>query len=774
MYALIRSYDYRLILQHGIIKGFVYEKYLRDEGETMEENGNEKNKRELKFRPKVLVTSSPEQRGEDLIDEAHMEGLVMQKCSGHNIYHSNAFMVATMKDSEIVTEKYYKIQDKVFFKAFATICQDQAFCNEEGCRKNDAVAAEFVLEHPIETVDWYQGLERIFPVCAMGETRQGIRYICPNTKLDEVAFPVKLYDRQMGALIVGQFTTPEHQESVVTCIQEKLSGCKEEKEEEEEKGIEDTISKIKVVVDVQPLVNQIFDTVRDIEKGLIESYKERQTQYVFEKSSELIENLKRKVKDEARVSYSKETVYPASQHMEYYNAVGECIKEQLGLFCDMVGATRREIFTPSFENLVNNKYDGIKGKDGLEFCFAKWEEKNEHRKVCGDVGEYIEGIGEGYDLLLVADSSTYPIALAVCSNEFLEGMVEEERDLLQETFNEVFKKFAEYAQMAGLEAKSDYYRAYLDSYMSIQRHELGQSNAGYQILIEEFQKQRDEFVNFIFKTGLRGEARALVNNYIRHSDSFIRDSDAYLNTTMIRIRSTKYLIDFSEMDKTYFYPYETFLFKWNHIYELKAEAEDLQFHFPEIKNGDPRRPLMYGNPWMIEQAAYNLTNNAIKYAIRGTKVSLDCVKKENRYEITVENLGVPFDREEDVEDIFNFGKQGTNNKKEGSGLGLFLTKKIAEAHGGDVYCEMKKLSAYNWGLVRLYIENYDKQKSRNLCRNKEIYEDLKRELEEKKDTISQYTADCISVTEFTPMYVNQNILKGTARFTFKFWIPYVL
>ena len=277
----------------------------------MEENGNEKNKRELKFRPKVLVASSPEQRGEDLIDEAHMEGLVMQKCSGHNINHSNAFMVATMKDSEIVTEKYYKIQDKVFFEAFATICRQEEFCDEKGCRNNDAVAAEFVLEHLMETVGSYKGLEQISRVCGEGETRQGIRYICPNTKLDEVAFPVKLYDRQMGALIVGQFTAPEHKEGVVTCIWEKLSGCKEEK------AIEDTISKVKVVVDVPPLVNQIFDTVRDIEKGLIESYKERQTQYVFEKSSELIENLKRKVKDEARVSYSRETVYPASQHMEY-------------------------------------------------------------------------------------------------------------------------------------------------------------------------------------------------------------------------------------------------------------------------------------------------------------------------------------------------------------------------------------------------------------------------------------------------------------------------
>lgn len=769
MDVLHQGHMFLLYVSEWHSKQFLYamQKYLRDEGETMEEKDYEEKKRKLEFRPKVLVASLPEQEGEDLIDEAHMEGLVMQKCSGHNINYSNAFMVATMKDSERVIEKYYKIQDKVFFNAFATICQDSRFGGDKRCWKNDAAAAEFVLEHLIKAAESYQGLEQISPVCGKGEGRQGIRYICPNTKLDEIAFPVKLYDRQMGALIVGQFTTPEHKESVVVRIREKLSGCKNEDE------IKNTINKIKNVDEVQPLVDQIFNTVRDIEEGLIESYKERQTQYVFEKSSELIENLKGKVKDAAKASYSAGAVYPASQHMEYYNAVGKCIEEQLGFFCDMVGAARREIFAPSFDNLVNNQYDGIEGNDGLEFHFARWEKKKEHHKVCGNLGEYIEKIGAEYDLLLVADSPTYPIALAVCSNEFLADMVGDERDLLQDTFSEVFKKFAEYAQMAGLEAKSDYYRAYLDSYMSIQRHELGQSNAGYQILIDEFKKQRDEFANLIYKTGLRGEARMLVGNYIRHSDSFIRDSKAYLNTTMIRIRSTKYLIDFSEMDKTYFYPYETFLFKWNHIYELKAKAEDLQFHFPEIKKGDPRRPLMYGNQWMIEQAAYNLTNNAIKYAIRGTRVSLDCVLKENRYEITVENLGVPFDRKEDVEEIFQFGKQGTNNKKEGSGLGLFLTKKIAEAHGGGVDCKMEKLSEYNWGLIYLYIEYYDKQKSRNLCRNTEIYENLNKELEEKKDMISQYTKDCILETPFTPMYVNQNILKGTARFTFTFWIPYM-
>ena len=64
----------------------------------------------LQFRPSVLAACFKDQQGQELIGEAHLEGLVMQKCSGRDLYYSNAFMVATGKTSDKVTEKYYRIQ----------------------------------------------------------------------------------------------------------------------------------------------------------------------------------------------------------------------------------------------------------------------------------------------------------------------------------------------------------------------------------------------------------------------------------------------------------------------------------------------------------------------------------------------------------------------------------------------------------------------------------------------------------------------------------------
>ncbi len=79
----------------------------------MEEMGHSLNGKGMSFRPRVLVSLSDEGR-DGLIDEIHMEGLIMHKCSGRDICHSNAFMVVTGKKSDSVTEKYYKIQNKVF------------------------------------------------------------------------------------------------------------------------------------------------------------------------------------------------------------------------------------------------------------------------------------------------------------------------------------------------------------------------------------------------------------------------------------------------------------------------------------------------------------------------------------------------------------------------------------------------------------------------------------------------------------------------------------
>ncbi len=740
----------------------------------MAEMAHSSNGKGMSFRPRVLVSLSDEGR-DGLIDETHMEGLIMHKCSGRDIYHSNAFMVVTGKESDSVTEKYYKIQNKVFFKAFSVICKYKEICPDGECRINDATAAEFLLEQEIKEQQQYKGIQNIIPVHNLDETRYGIRYICPLTKLDEIAFPVRLFGRKLGVLIVGQISLPENREMLEKHIRAIIPKVTEEQQNTDCGHNQDCVlEKIKVEKNLEQLIEKICDTVSDIENGLIEYYKERQDQYVLEKSNELIHNLRESINTPNQIEQSQALVYPAAIHAMQYESIGKYIREQLTALCDTINAKKKEIFVPAFDNLANNNYDYIVNYN-FKFLFSNWITQRKGSKIyCGDLKGYIPGIGDDYDLLLVADAPTYPIALALCSNDFLLNIEAREKELLQQTVCETFGKFAEFAQMVGMEAKSDYYRVYLDSYMSIQRHELGQSNAGYQMLIEEFKRHRNDLWEKIMESEISSKTENYIRAYLKQCDDFIHDSDAYLHTTMIRIQSTKYLIDFSEMNKTYFYPYEAFLFKWNQIYGIKAQEARLKFRFPVVSSWDITRPRMFGDPQMIEQVAYNLTNNAIKYALPGTEVFLDCRLNDahDRYELIVENYGGPFDDISEVEDVFNFGVRGSNNKKVGSGLGLFLSKQIALAHGGDIICEMEKLSDFNWTLIRLYIYFYESRRSRQFCNDDTLYGRLREEWTKKETEISRCIAIELEDNAFTPLYVHQNILNGTAKYRFTFWIPY--
>lgn len=422
----------------------------------------------MMLKPTVLVAGVNEMETA-LIDEAHMEGLVMQKCSAQDIRYSNAFMVATMKESEEPTDKYYKIQDKVFFNAFSKICCKKNFCTKELCRRNDAIAAEFIMEQVIEGRSEYKGMINIRPIESPDKERRGIHYICPLTQLDEIAVPVRLCDRPMGVLIVGQISTPENRLELEKCIRKNLPA---ERTEEYTESAEGVIKKIDVENDLNELIRKIFVTVGNIEKGLRECYVERQNQYVLKRSSQLIQGLKNAVESESVKRESVNSIFPAAEHIEQYEFIGKCIREQLNMFCDTIGISDREIFTPTGDNLVSNEYGELISGD-MTFHFDRWMELHSRRSGWyEDLDQYIDIKESECDLLVVAPASTYPIAMAVNSKEFLCDVSEGERGLLKQTFCDTFCKFAEYAQMIGMEAKSDYYRVYLDNYMGIQRSEL--------------------------------------------------------------------------------------------------------------------------------------------------------------------------------------------------------------------------------------------------------------------------------------------------------------
>ncbi len=92
----------------------------------------------------------------------------------------------------------------------------------------------------------------------------------------------------------------------------------------------------------------------------------------------------------------------------------------------------------------------------------------------------------------------------------------------------------------------------------------------------------------------------------------------------------------------------------------------------------------------LKQILYNLLSNAVKFTPDGGNVRL-AARLTDQIEITVADTGIGI-RQEDMERIFNPFEQvdgSVSRKYVGTGLGLTLTRRLVELHGGKIWVESR-------------------------------------------------------------------------------------
>jgi signal transduction histidine kinase len=107
----------------------------------------------------------------------------------------------------------------------------------------------------------------------------------------------------------------------------------------------------------------------------------------------------------------------------------------------------------------------------------------------------------------------------------------------------------------------------------------------------------------------------------------------------------------------------------------------LSFNIP------PELPSFAFDPVRIKQVLYNLLSNAIKFTAAGGEVALDARVAGGELEIAVRDTGMGI-RAEDLPRLFHefeqVGDAGGDQKARGTGLGLALSKRLVELHGGSI------------------------------------------------------------------------------------------
>ena len=114
----------------------------------------------------------------------------------------------------------------------------------------------------------------------------------------------------------------------------------------------------------------------------------------------------------------------------------------------------------------------------------------------------------------------------------------------------------------------------------------------------------------------------------------------------------------------------------------------------EITNDiDPELGLMMADETRITQILYNLMSNAIKFTPEQGKVNIQVrCQEDGTVEVSVTDTGIGI-KEEHQELIFSEFRQVEESyarRYEGTGLGLALTRRLVELHGGRIWVESEK------------------------------------------------------------------------------------
>ena len=103
---------------------------------------------------------------------------------------------------------------------------------------------------------------------------------------------------------------------------------------------------------------------------------------------------------------------------------------------------------------------------------------------------------------------------------------------------------------------------------------------------------------------------------------------------------------------------------------------------------DDQVGLIRGDERKVKQVLLNLLSNALKFTPEGGRIDVRAAINDGMAEISVADTGVGI-APEDQEAIFEeFRQVGTADKKvEGTGLGLALSRKFIELHGGQIWVQ---------------------------------------------------------------------------------------
>ncbi|HEY6105736.1 MAG TPA: HAMP domain-containing sensor histidine kinase, partial [Anaeromyxobacteraceae bacterium] len=123
------------------------------------------------------------------------------------------------------------------------------------------------------------------------------------------------------------------------------------------------------------------------------------------------------------------------------------------------------------------------------------------------------------------------------------------------------------------------------------------------------------------------------------------------------------------------------------VADLRAAAKDARLNVKVARSGAGKAAA---DPRKLKQALFNLVHNAVKFSPHGGEVLVEVQRDGERVRFVVydQGPGIPAADQQNVfEPFFHAKAREEGTRQPGSGLGLPVARRIAEAHGGRLLVE---------------------------------------------------------------------------------------
>ena len=183
------------------------------------------------------------------------------------------------------------------------------------------------------------------------------------------------------------------------------------------------------------------------------------------------------------------------------------------------------------------------------------------------------------------------------------------------------------------------------------------------------------------------EQEHFLNEAFVSSERMVRLIGDFLNVS--RLQTGKFVIDKRPIDLALLVQHEIDGLSQN------AAARGVTFVYKKPKN----IPILQLDENKIQQVVMNLSDNAIYYSKEKSKVSVTLKKVGDFVEFNVSDSGIGVPESEQA-NLFNKFFRATNARRarpDGTGVGLFLAKKVIDEHDGTILFESKEGKGSTFG-----------------------------------------------------------------------------